>query len=293
MRPTMTQATKKPHEVTFAYLRRWASLISGNKRGLWYFDIERQELRFSTEASRHSFATERHLYMALVEGARDQSVERWFGEMETSFVAFLSRVDRNDLANRPPAREVGLALMCAVAFGYRSGFEIRAIEKLLKDDSKFRALYGDPPPEDAHRLAVENMVNVISRELETYRKMTVVSDLAAPLLVCDRPLLVLPASAGAYLPLGTTSLLQLDSAPDATEFRVEFATANPASVDLVGTMNDFTLKRARKWLAAEDKAHLEPYLSQLAPDLVAARRDGDKVEYTPPAEGQKTWWEIR
>src|SRR5205807_1814429 len=153
----------------------------------------------SPEPGRHSFAAENQLYMALIDGARDQSVEKWFSGMEAAFISLLTRVEQRAFAPAPPPSEVGLSVLCAVSLGYRSGFDLREIERLLLEDEGFRRQFGEV--EDPHRTALENMVNVITSESDRYRKATFIYDLAAPLLVCDRPLIVLPPGEGAVLPL--------------------------------------------------------------------------------------------
>lgn len=285
------QNTKKAHEVTFAYLKRWTTADERGSPGVWVFDIPRQKLRFSQEAGRHTFAVETNLYMALIKGARDQSVEKWFSEMEGAFVSVLNRV-RNLESSPPSSMEFSLAVMCAVALGYRSGFEVKEVERLFREEPRFKALLGEN--DDAHLAAVENMVNVISQQADRYRKATFLHGLAAPLVICDRPLLVLPSGDGALLPLGPTEVLKLDEAPGAREFVTDFARAGSESAGLAKTINEITVGRARKWVASQSKELLVSLQPLLTLDAVEARRRNDSVEYTPPEKlGRRDWWEIR
>ena len=286
-------ATKRAHEVTCAFLCRWSSVAASGRRGLWYFDIERQEIRFSTDASRHPLATERYLYMPLQNGRRDASIERWFATIEGGFIAFLQRVDAGPLAARPSPLQVAQTVLCAVSFGYRSGFDVHGITRLLTQDAVFRKLFGDFPLADAHRLAIENLSNSIWSEWENYRKLTVLTEMVAPLLVCDHPLLALEGGQQAFLPVGPFSQFVFERAANSGGFLLEFATADEMSTNLAEKLNRFTVERARKWVVARDERQLEALRPQLTLELVSERRRRDRVQYTPFGRSRGTsLWEL-
>jgi len=290
-------AVKKSHEVTFSYLKAWSAPNSKGRKGIWYFDIERQEIRFSSDADRYSFASENRLYVPKHKGERIEAVEKWLSEAERAFVNFATRFQHKRFSDPLTADDFRRIIFAAVSLAYRSGPEVRHIEDLLLSDSELRARYGVTDADSAHIAAVENMVNIITKQAQFYLsgKCQVIYDFNQQLLVCERPMLDMNSRniPFAVMPLTPSALLSLESNHELQPGLV-FVDGSGMDSQLCSMANNFTIERARKWVVAATRRQLGEVRGLLSSERVEVRSTTDRVVFTPAdllSKGQ--WWELK
>jgi len=285
--------TRKPHEVTFAYLKSW-STNREKKRGLWYFDIEQQKIRFATENGRFSFATKRDLYIPKINGQRNQAAEDWLAEAEGDLVCLIKRIVDGDFNRKISLKELWKVVFALVSLGYRSAPEIRKITEKILGNPQWCEYFGVTDQASAHKAVVENMVNRISERARFYMggNIQILFQLDHPLLVCERPLSDMRELA--LMPLTPNAALKMEPRTASIVPELTWYKPSVGAREFCSTLNSFTLESARKWVVAQNPDLLESIRDELTLEKVRARSEMERVIFTTPNEneGASMWWEF-
>ena len=285
----MSQAPKKKnHEVTKGYLKRWES-ESGQ---LWMFDIEKQitEVR-SLEAK---FAIRNYLYVPEISGKRDDATENWFSGAENELVNFIDRLNTKNYTLPIKGDHLYLTILGLIGLSLRSAYDLQSIEKLLIDEPDLGEKLGiDISTESArHRFVVENMIAQIDSLTKKFcgATITVVFNTNRKLLVCDRPGADLGFISGGmhFIPVGPNDyvFMDLNGLLPAMAFGASFAPSG-TSEDIVTTINNHTISRARRWVVAQSREELDAISSELTLEKVEMRKLSDKKTFIPLSEEER------
>ena len=277
----LRMAKRKNHEVSKFYLKRWA-----HNGKIWMFDIQKQAIEErSTEAT---FAIHNHLYVPIINGVRDDSIEDWFGEAEDKLAAYLQRLDKRDLSRGLPADSYLRIVFALVGLGYRSGYELKLIEKLLQEDETLRSQMGIDDESNLEVVALENLINIVTMQAKSCLNlgMGVMCGLKFPLLTCERPGFDMAQRGfqSFVIPLGPYELALIDRD---NPVGVITTTQSEGSKSFVDLANRFTISRARSWVVANDPEILEAIAGELTKEKVAERAATDSVKFTPLSDEER------
>ena len=272
---------KKNHEVSKLYLKRWA------KDGkIWLFDIETQKIE--DRSTKATFAIDDYLYVPEINGKRDDTVEDWFGEAENELALYLQRLDRRDFSTPMTIKHYTQIVYALVGLGYRSGHELRLIEERLQTDPDLRDQMGVTDDSNTHLIAVENLINVVTRQAEQYLQMgiSVIYGTEYPLITCERPGFDGAAKGenSFHIPLGPNELAMFDG-----RFQIGSInhTENRCTENFIAMANHMTIERARKWVVANGREELEKIAHMLSKDKVDKRKAKDRLIFTPLSEEER------
>ena len=288
------KVTKKPHEVTQAFLRFWHTRHE-DKLGVWVFDLTRQKIRFSTS---FSFAEENYLYIPLNKGQRDEGVEAWFSSIEGAMIKLIRRLETESFADPIHGNELQFVLLGLVSLAYRSGYQVKKLRDAILSNSEWKKHFEVTSRDEAHLASVEIMLNMIIQQGELFYggENSVLYNISCPLLICESPFFDMTSRGPLHAvgPITPSAAFMLDASRAQGGPSLSFAKAEGDNSKFCATLNDFTVMRARKWIVATSKEQLEKILPQLTPEKIAERKAKDKVVFIPPPEGQSAeWWTLK
>jgi len=274
-------AKRKNHEVSRFYLKRWA-----NDGKIWMFDIETQTIE--ERSSEATFAIQNYLYVPEIDGRRDDSVEEWFGYAENQLAVYLQRLDKREVGKPVKGEQYMGIVFALVGLGYRSGYELKKIEQMLGADENLRKQMEVSDDDNLHVIAVENLINIVTRQAESYLQMGmgIIYGLANPLITCERPGFdgVAKGVSSYQIPLGPYEFAMIDEHRPTPMISLNEVAGTKEFVD---TANDFTIKRARKWVVANSREVLEKIAPMLTKEKVEERASKDNLIFTPLSEEER------
>lgn len=282
---------KKNHEVTKGLLKRWRN----REEKLWVFDIKTQKIEArSLDAT---FAIEDYLYVPSIEGQLTDVTEEWFSGAENELAILLQRISNKDFEKPMDSKKLFLILLALMGLSYRSSYELNKIITAIESDKVLSEKPGIDlsTPEQRKQFAIENMINIITQRTELFCKgsVTIIFGTKTKLLICDRP----GADEGFvkggmfFLPLGPNEYVFMDATTQGAAL-IRGAVFMPSNNEqLVHSINQQTISRARKWVVAQTREELEAIASQLTIESVARREAKDSLEFRALTEAQrnKAW----
>lgn len=289
--------TKKTHEVTQALLRFWQTEHEG-RSGFWVFDIARQNLRFSTGQQALSFAAENYLYIPKIGGNRQEDAEKWLAHIEAAMISLIRKMEERRFSEGIHGKDLLMTLEALVSLAYRSGYQIKNLITEMLNDESLKRHFSVSTQDEAHVAVVENMVNVIALQAQKYFEGSnqVLFDLDTPLLICESPFFDMDVRGHgtAIGPITPNAAFMLDGGARKKNPNLSFHQAEGNSSGLCASINQFTVKRARKWIVATSKDQLESITSQLTTEKVAERIEKDRIVFLSPSEhGKQNWLELK
>lgn len=269
------------HEVGRSFLGPWKDPGLPNN-GIWLLDLETQKIESRSKDA--TFAVHSYLYVPSVNGQRDDRAEDWLAGAEHALAQFIQRIAKKDFATPISAANYAKVLLGLFSLSYRSGFEIKELERQLREDESLRNQMGVATEEDIHRTVVENMINVITLQVEQFigGGAQVLFNCKAPILICDRPGFDMDVRSipFAVVPLGPNAMIMIEKPG---EGRLPLGISwieHDGNTRLIEMLNDFTIKRARSWVVASTKEQLERIRSEFTADKIKERAEKDTIKFT-------------
>jgi hypothetical protein len=286
----MTEKVKKKnHEVTKALLKRWRS----TEDKLWVLDIESQKIEpRSLEAT---FAIDHYLYVPKIGDKRDDATEEWFSGAENELAAFLQRLETKDYTKPIEQKKIFLTLLALVGLSHRSRYELERVVSELESNQSLRTQLGTDlsTPELRHRFSVENMIYTIDQQVRRFCQgsVTITFGTKRKLLICDRPGAEMGFVQGGvnFVPLGANEYVYMDASDAGLVLTrgAVFRQSDHGTEQIIDSINEQTIKRARKWMVAQSREELEKIATELTKEKVAARESKDRLSFTPLTEEQR------
>lgn len=287
-------AKKKNHEVTKGLLKRWRN----REEKLWAFDIRSQEIEArSLDAT---FAIEDYLYVPSMDGQPTDATEEWFSGAENELAILLQRISAMNYEKPMDSKKLFLILLALMGLSYRSSYEINKIMAAIESDKSLSEKLGIDlsTPEQRKQFAIENMINIITQRTELFCKgsVTIIVETKTKLLICDRP----GADEGFvkngmfFLPLGPNEYVFMDATTQGAALIRGAVFIQSNCEQLVHSINQQTISRARKWIVAQTREELEAIVSQLTIESVAGREANDSPEFRALTEAERNQaWRLK
>lgn len=270
---------RKNHEVGKSLLKSWRDTQQPGE-GIWLFDLETQKIELRSKDA--TFAIHSYLYVPSIDGERDDSVEDWLAETENQLANFIQRIDTRDFQKPIAAKDLITVVHGLLALSYRSGYEIKHLQKILKSDQNLRDQMGITSEDDIHRAVVDNMVNRIKLQAQQYigGAVQIIFDCKTPILICDRPGFDVDARGFpfAVIPIRADAVVMIEKPGGKLPAGLSWTPDN-GQTTVVEMLNLFTIKRARSWVVATTKEQLESIKDDLTPDKILVNVEKDTVKF--------------
>lgn len=264
---------KNNHEVAEAFLKRWAADHGEGVPQLAMLDARTGKVNIRSKDA--GFAIGKYLYVPMIDGERDDRVEDWFSTSEQALVEFLRRTDARDFGGIRQHDWVHI-VYGLVSLAHRGAHDVALLRRAVTADTDLQAGLSTTSDEHAvHHAVVENIVNRINRDV--YRllggTLTILTDCTQEVLVCDRPALCRALGEAPCLltPLGPSTLAIMEARSEGMPVRVISETEHGVdSSKFVAMLNDFTIKRARRWVVGRNPVELRAVAGAVVAHAAAA-----------------------
>jgi len=279
-------AKKKNHTVTRGYLTGWKAAGPEGRNGLWYFDLEKGEVAFSSSLNA-PFAISKYLYSPKnIDGIRDDRFENWISESESDLCSFVRNYSSAKPVRSNP-KVVLNAINSAICMGYRSEYTVKTLEaELLKQN----------PDIDIGILkltVLNDLYETAHERMRFFRDGTilVLRGISSPLLTNDQPFWDMTPQDEAH-PIGMFTLspncLMLLSPnhkqPDCG-FKVVFRPARECS-ELVDFARLAAMRMARKWVVCSSEREARDVAAYLTEERIAEAASTDRLRPMPYTEAR-------
>lgn len=266
-----TDLRVRNHQIPRCLLKHW-STKKENKKGIYYFDFEKQEIIFSPgEAA--SFAIVNFLYVPkLPNSQRDDSLEVDFSKGESDLARLIDATikSRQDKISIDTAQKV---IRTCIALAYRSGYySARAALSLTK---------GNETDSKLHLDVIEITRKTISRrqkELENW-SYCIIKNLDNDLFINETPFIDNPMQKNGqnivFMPLHPRILMVGVPSLDG-KFHIRWDDAKNGNVN-VNEYNKWAVETARCFLVSKTESQLHCMKDQLSRNKILERMGKDKV----------------
>lgn len=285
------------HEVTAGLLRGWCSKDAHGKEGLWHWDLSSKNSKPTFEEGKKAkFAGVDFLYVGEnKEQPLRVDIEDGLATHENHLVRFTQKLWDRSIAND----EQGVAMAQRALSGIL-GFDNRGAWNITELSRQFNL-------HDEQRLKfIEEQFTAVMNSFSHW-DFVFFKDTSAPLLICDAPLFDLRLGAKTLpkmsrniviMPLGPRAAVlgtksNREGSPKepknshwtesinckALDIQISISEA-ALTPQMTNCLNNFTLHRARRWIAATTENQLSTHAAFLQPDKLQQRIKKDSMIMT-------------
>ncbi|MBO0930467.1 DUF4238 domain-containing protein [Fibrella aquatilis] len=271
---------KKNHTIPKAVLKHWV-ITKDEREGVFVYDIIKGKQYFSSSKgkSAFSFAISSDLYVPTIDGIRNVDMELWKSGLEDTIAPFIDKLISKNINNIAKDRTHLAKILTAIfVLDYSSKHRFDIYLRFIKENPELKENISGKPERDDKVLALENIINTISEEVNSYVgiEFTVMtSDDDHHFIYCDHPLIhrLFDDDDVSFIVLTNKIVLAFKNAANSTILHMGI---KPEFVDAI---NKVMALYSRRWIVASKESDLEKYKDVIESTEWADLRAKDEAEY--------------